>query len=333
MTRKLSEFPLYPLLLAAYFPLYLMSADLGMTNLADVVRPLVVCVALALVATAVLGRVLRDVHRAALWVAMAFIVIFDFRLLQQMIDGVFSFWIKELPGIYALAGMVAVAVLIGWRARPGRNVTRIANVVAAVMVAFPAITLAQRALVVNTAVAGGQAAEQGDAAFEAVQAGGERPDIVHIVLDGYSRADVLARYYGFDNSGFLDGLKAMGFAVADGATSPYSQTLQTMTSIFTASDLDGVGGDRTGAGTARRLAGASSAQSGDGDAVAAGLSDGGAGYPLRSRPDGPARPDAGQAPAQQFRGHGASADGLLPDRAEGGASGGERAAGDIHEAL
>ena len=78
MTRKLSDFPLYPLLLAAYFPLYLMSADLGMTNLADVVRPLLVCVVLALVSTAVLGRVLRDVHRAALWVAMAFIVIFDF---------------------------------------------------------------------------------------------------------------------------------------------------------------------------------------------------------------------------------------------------------------
>jgi hypothetical protein len=160
VTRKLSEFPLYPLLLAAYFPVYLMSEDLGMTDPADVVRPLVVCVALALVATSALGRLIRDVHRAALWVAMAFIVIFDFRLLQQMIDGVFSFWIKELPGIYALAGMVVAAALVGWKARPGANVTRIANVVAAVMVAFPALTLAQRALVVNTAAAGGRAAEQ-----------------------------------------------------------------------------------------------------------------------------------------------------------------------------
>jgi Sulfatase len=248
VTRKLSDFPLYPLLLAAYFPLYLMSADLGMTNLGDVFRPLAVCVALALAATWALGRALRDVHRAALWVALAFVVIFDFRLLQQMIDGALSFWIKELPGIYALAAMVAVAVLIGWRARPGANVTRIANVVVAVMVAFPAISLVQRALVVNTAVAGaGEAAEREDAAFDAVTDGGERPDIVHIVLDGYSRGDVLARYYGFDNSDFLDGLRELGFAVADGATTPFSQTLQSMTSIFTASDLEGVGGDRTGA--------------------------------------------------------------------------------------
>ena len=42
-----------------------MSADLGMTNLGDVFRPLAVCVALALAATWGLGRVLRDVHRAA----------------------------------------------------------------------------------------------------------------------------------------------------------------------------------------------------------------------------------------------------------------------------
>jgi hypothetical protein len=248
VSRKLSDFPLYPLLLAAYFPLYLMSADLGMTNLGDVVRPLAVCVALALAATWGLGRVLRDVHRAALWVALAFVVIFDFRLLQQMIDGALSFWIRELPGIYALAAMVAVAVLIGWRARPGANVTRIANVVVAVMVAFPVISLVQRALVIDTAVAGGgEAAGRQDAAFDAVPAGGERPDIVHIVLDGYSRGDVLARYYGFDNSGFLDALRGMGFTVADRATSPFSQTLQSMTSIFTASDLEGVGGDRTGA--------------------------------------------------------------------------------------
>ena len=48
MIGKLSDFPLYPLLFAAYFPLYLMSADLGMTNLGDVVRPLAVCMALAL---------------------------------------------------------------------------------------------------------------------------------------------------------------------------------------------------------------------------------------------------------------------------------------------
>src|SRR5690348_1911929 len=95
VTRKLSEFPLYPLLIAAYFPLYLMSADLGMTDPSDVIRPLLVYVLVALLATAMLGRVLRDIHRAALWVAMVVVIIFGFRMLQQIIDTVIEAWIKN----------------------------------------------------------------------------------------------------------------------------------------------------------------------------------------------------------------------------------------------
>jgi hypothetical protein len=45
---------------------------------------------------------------------------------------------------------------------------------------------------------------------EAVAVTGPRPDIYLIVLDGYSRADVLEQYYGFDNRPFLDGLRRRG---------------------------------------------------------------------------------------------------------------------------
>lgn len=58
------------------------------------------------------------------------------------------------------------------------------------------------------------------------------PHIVHIVLDGYSRADVLRRTYGFDNTAFLDALRKRGFRVSNGATTPYNQTLFVMSSIF-----------------------------------------------------------------------------------------------------
>jgi hypothetical protein len=245
---KLSEIPFYPLLIAAYFPLDLMAADvIGTVSVTDVVRPLVVCVTLALVTTLILNRALRDLHRAALWVAMAFFIICFFRLLRQMTDAIAAILNAELSGIYTLGGALVVTVLIGWMARPGVNLTRIANVIIGVMVAFPVVTLAQRSLSINMTVAAAGTPKQSDSAFDAVQQEGDRPNIIHIVLDGYSRADVLARYYGFDNSGFLDGLKAMGFAVADGATSPYSQTLQSMTSIFTADNLDGIGVGRAGA--------------------------------------------------------------------------------------
>ena len=44
---------------------------------------------------------------------------------------------------------------------------------------------------------------------------GIRPNIAHIVLDAYSRQDVLADLYQFDNTPFLDRLRGLGFAVAD----------------------------------------------------------------------------------------------------------------------
>ena len=50
------------------------------------------------------------------------------------------------------------------------------------------------------------------------------PDIYFIVLDGYARADILDEYYGFDNSPFLDGLRARGFQVSDASRSNFYWT-------------------------------------------------------------------------------------------------------------
>lgn len=61
---------------------------------------------------------------------------------------------------------------------------------------------------------------------------GPLPNVVHIVLDGYSRADVLQSGYGFDNTPFLNALRQRGFRVADKASAPFNQTLLSMSSIF-----------------------------------------------------------------------------------------------------
>jgi hypothetical protein len=59
---------------------------------------------------------------------------------------------------------------------------------------------------------------------EAVASIGAGPDIYFIVLDGYARADVLRKYYGFDNEPFLSALRQHGFAVQDASTGNYYWT-------------------------------------------------------------------------------------------------------------
>jgi hypothetical protein len=58
------------------------------------------------------------------------------------------------------------------------------------------------------------------------------PDIYLILLDGYPRADTLARLFDFDNSPFLDALRTRGFDVAANSTSNYMYTELTLASLF-----------------------------------------------------------------------------------------------------
>ncbi len=62
------------------------------------------------------------------------------------------------------------------------------------------------------------------------RASSDRPDIYYIILDGYARDDVLRDSFGYDNSGFLEGLRARGFYVADESRSNYPQTMTSLAS-------------------------------------------------------------------------------------------------------
>lgn len=64
----------------------------------------------------------------------------------------------------------------------------------------------------------------------AVDSAGPRPDIYYIILDAYGRQDILQALYNFDNSEFLDALKAKGFYVAEKSSSNYIQTLLSLSS-------------------------------------------------------------------------------------------------------
>ena len=231
--------PLYPLLIAAYYPLYMMASDQGMTDVSSVIRSTIVCVSLALLLMVFLGALLRDMHRAALWVAMTAVLIFGVKFVQRIIARVVEGATGPDTEFPVLAGMAAIAVVLAVFARPSRNMTRIANVVAAVMVVFPVTSLLQREFGFSATTADTGARLREDPGFHAAADIGIRPNIVHIVLDAYSRQDVLADLYQFDNTPFLDGLRERGFAVADKATSPYNQTLLVMGSVFTGTMLEG----------------------------------------------------------------------------------------------
>jgi hypothetical protein len=76
------------------------------------------------------------------------------------------------------------------------------------------------------------------------------PDVYYIVVDAYSRQDLLQEKLDLDTSGFISDLKSLGFYIPDCAQSNYDNTLPSMTATFNMNYLDALGlayfGDKAG---------------------------------------------------------------------------------------
>ena len=212
-----------------------MSNNVGLFEPADAWRALLWNLAFALGALAVLRPVYGDWHRPAALASVLIALCFTYGALTNK-------WLRLGSGYPTLALIGVVWMLLAFAClklrRVGSGITQVLNAVVVVMLVGPLLGIA-RAQSLD-----GPLETEPDAAVTAALAvapgppEGTLPTIHHIVLDGYSRADVLRDLYGFDNAPFLDDLRALGFAVADGATTPYGQTLLAMASIFSMNYLD-----------------------------------------------------------------------------------------------
>jgi len=66
----------------------------------------------------------------------------------------------------------------------------------------------------------------------------DSPDIYYIILDGFTRSDILASLYGLDNSWFTDALKERGFFVGEDSDANYTQTRTSLASSLNMMYLD-----------------------------------------------------------------------------------------------
>ncbi len=70
-----------------------------------------------------------------------------------------------------------------------------------------------------------------------VAAGSTDPDIYLVLLDGHTRSDVMGDVFGSDESAFIGALEADGFKVAHASRSNYTNTSETLSSMFSATHL------------------------------------------------------------------------------------------------
>jgi len=196
------------------------------------VRPLAIFSISAIVLIGLSSLVLRSPHRGG-WITalIALVLIYGGPPATYGSNSLETHLGLDVQGGTLIIAFLVVACIAGIQLRPSETFTRGANTAAVAVLAY------------NIVVFGLIALERSEASivqatpFElpsnvAPVSQGIRPDIYHIVLDGYGRADILRDIYRFDNSDFVKQLKGLGFNHADQAVTPNNQTLATMNSLF-----------------------------------------------------------------------------------------------------
>lgn len=217
---------LYPALFGAFAVLALFGANFEELAPTEATRLLLLTVAAGCLVTAACQLLWQDRQRGGLVAAGTLIAFFSYGHLYVAL-GEIEFGGGSL-GHHRYALAVAGVLWLAWVLWTGRWLRRTAALsqflqgVAAAVVLLSAWSLAWRGAAARAPLApafqpAGQSGTPGQA--EAL------PDIYYIVLDGYGRQDILARYYELDNSAFLTGLRDLGFYIAEHSTANYNQTV------------------------------------------------------------------------------------------------------------
>ena len=219
--------PWYPLLVAAAFVLTGWSESA--VSVVVVGRPLLIVLA-AVAAMLLVARVaLGGWDRAAAFVIVALFAVRTSSILHLA------------TGVLLVALSIA-AVLLARRISRRRvalaDLTRTGNVLAAILLV---VVIADAGL--NGSI-GRAVTDLNQAASTTLPAPGSTnevqsdPNIYLVLLDGYPRADTLARLFEFDNHAFLAGLEDRGLEVSPGSRSNYMYTSLTFASMLHMKHLD-----------------------------------------------------------------------------------------------
>jgi hypothetical protein len=198
--------------------------------LKEVAGPLALSLAAAGVLFLALSMAFRSPAKAGLAVSVIVLWLLSFGHLAGWVafwtDGLFT---RSL--FFATVLLVALAVFaVGRSRRDLGGLTRVLNAVALTLVLLNLASAAQT-LIRRPRIASGP-----EVRFSGPAAG--RPNIYYIVLDAYTRADILREVFAYDNTEFLAGLEARGFSVAGRSYANYNLTHQSLASSLNFTLLD-----------------------------------------------------------------------------------------------
>ncbi len=205
-------FPFYPLVLAVYPALALLSSNLGQAQPSAALRPMI----FSLLGSALLFVALRLVFRrwdwAAILTAVIQVLFFGYGYFYLALEGGVLGRHRYLAPIWLVLGGLSLWLVLRRRSFP-MLVTAGLNAFGVILIVLPLLQIGQYQIRLAQPAAGTDSLTAGTL-----------PDVYYIVLDGYGRADALAEAYNFDNTAFIQSLQELGFVLPDCTQSNYMWT-------------------------------------------------------------------------------------------------------------
>jgi hypothetical protein len=235
ITLMLKRYPVHFLTVALFPILALLANNLGELPLSAALRPLLVSILAALVLWIVARWALRDSRKAALLTSTILIFFFSYGHLYQFFREIA--WLNPYLGRHRyLVPVYVISFISGlwWISRKVTHtgtLTSTLNLMGLSLVLIPLIQITTFSTRVST-----RNLPLDRMVFESqplkAPEGSGLPDIYYIILDMYTRGDVLLDEYGFDNSTFINDLEGLGFIVPECSRSNYSFTQASITSAL-----------------------------------------------------------------------------------------------------
>ncbi len=225
---------LHPFLFALFPILALLARNLDWLPLIDGARPLVISIVTAAGLLGLTWIFIRDLPRAGLITTLFLLLFFSY---GHFYGSLKAAGLGATLARHRYLAPAGAALFVGgaiWIVRflnDARPSTRILNLVSAVLLVFPMISITGYFLDSPTL-----APPEGQ--ILRLPVGQKPPDIYYIVVDAYARQDTLEKVYKFDNEPFLQALEDRGFYVARAARSNYAQTSLALASVLNMDYVD-----------------------------------------------------------------------------------------------
>lgn len=225
-------FLLFPYAFAFYYLLNFFSVNPVVLTMDAFLKAFFFFMATALVIHIVYWLLLKDRTKASVGALFFLVLFFSYILLEQVFLSLIG---AAIPGnigqiLFAFIIVVFLGYVLYWLKHTTselKAITSFLSIFIIILIIMPSYHLVQYAWAVKHTIS----VPPIEIALNEVDVE-QLPDIYHIVLDGYGRADVLKDYYGLDNSDFITYLEKKGFTVRDDCHTNYIWTQCSVASML-----------------------------------------------------------------------------------------------------